>query len=163
MSKLTKKQRKQKSRKLFKKAVRKIMRRNKKTKKNYGGVEAKSRRKRRLPPPPVPSRELKNRGRRSRSRSRRRRRRPPPIPFRMPPTPHTPRAPFGLTPSPLEKYNVRPSTPPRGIQLISIKPHRSSNKVNKPIKWQLNLDNLDQLNPDKQFRKKRGNKMQEPE
>ncbi len=162
MSKLTKKQRKQKSRKLFKKAVRKIMRRNNKTKKNYGGVERQSRRKRRLPPPPVPSRELKNRGR-SRSRSRRRRRRPPPIPFRMPPTPHTPRAPFGLTPSPLEKYNVRPSTPPRGIQLIAIKPHRSSNKVNKPIKWQLNLDNLDQLNPDKQFRKKRGNKMQEPE
>ena len=162
MSKLTKKQRKEKSRKLFKKAVRKIMRRNKKTKKNYGGVERQSRRKGRTPPP-IPPRKLK----RSRSRrSRRRRRRPPPIPFRMPPTPHTPKAPMGFSPHPLEIYNVRTPTPTPSpeIKLVAIKPYRSSNKVkDKTRKWQLNLNDLDQLNPDKQFRKKRGNKMQEPE
>lgn len=163
MSKLTKKQRKQKSRKLFKKAVRKIMRRNKKTNKNYGGVEAKSRRKGRTPPP-IPSRKRKLKRSRSRSRSRRRRRRPPPIPFRMPPTPHTPKAPMGFSPHPLEIYNVRTPTPSPEIKLVAIKPYRSSNKVkDKTSKWQLNLNDFDQLNPDKQFRKKRGNKMQEPE
>ena len=75
---------------------------------------------------------------------------------------------MGFSPHPLEIYNVRtptPTPPPSPeIRLVAIKPYRSSNKVkSKTSKWQLNLDDLDQLNPDKQFRKKRGNKMQEPE